>query len=230
MTFSSLDITAEKSLKPTGGNRKWPWYCAPIFCAIWFALFYAAVIPSFYSYPKMIHIQDEAQHPDEFVGERAMIQLAEYSSIGNKMTGSINNEVHTVNFVLREVQKIIDQSRTDLYDIEAEVQYASGAFYLWDVATSYHNVSNVVVRITRKDSPSDNYLLVNSHYDSEVGTPAAGDDGVMVVIMLETLRVISSSERALSHPVVFLFNGAEEANMLGSHGFITSHPWAQNCK
>lgn len=230
MTFSSLDITAEKSLKPTGGNRKWPWYCAPIFCAIWFALFYAAVIPSFYSYPKMIHIQDEAQHPDEFVGERAMIQLAEYSSIGNKMTGSINNEVHTVNFVLREVQKIIEQSRTDLYDIEAEVQYASGAFYLWDVATSYHNVSNVVVRITRKDSPSDNYLLVNSHYDSEVGTPAAGDDGVMVVIMLETLRVISSSERALSHPVVFLFNGAEEANMLGSHGFITSHPWAKNCK
>jgi len=140
------------------------------------------------------------------------------------------NWEHTVNFIKREVQKIVEQARTDLYDIESEVQYVSGSFYLWEAATSYDNVSNVVVKITRKDSPSDKYLLVNSHYDSEVKTPAAGDDGIMVVVMLETLRVIALSDRPLSHPVVFLFNGGEEANMLGSHGFITKHKWAKNCR
>ncbi|XP_030558018.1 endoplasmic reticulum metallopeptidase 1 [Drosophila novamexicana] len=228
MSFSSIDITTEKSSNKGGG--KWPWYGAPIFCVIWFTLFYVTVIPSFFSYPKMIYVRDEANHPDEFIGERAKIQLAEYSSIGNKMTGSINNEVHVVNFVLREVQKIVDQSRSDLYDIVSEVQYSSGNFYLWDTAASYDNVSNVVVRISRKDSPNDNYLLVNSHYDSEVKTPAAGDDGIMVVIMLETLRVIARSERPLAHAVVFLFNGAEEASMMGAHGFITKHRWAANCK
>ncbi|KAM8714026.1 hypothetical protein ACLKA7_014220 [Drosophila subpalustris] len=229
MSFSSFDIDSDKKQSKRGG-KKWPWYGAPIFCAIWFTLFYVAVIPSFFSYPKMLYVRDEAHHPDEFIGERAKIQLAEYSAIGNKMMGSVNNEVHTVNFIKREIGKIVDQSRQDLYEIESEVQYASGAFYLWEAATSYDNVSNVVVKISRKDSPSDKYLLVNCHYDSEVKTPAAGDDGVMVVIMLEALRVISRSDRPLDHPVVFLFNGGEESNMLGSHGFITKHRWAENCR
>lgn len=228
MSFSSFDDASEKG--PKRGGKKWPWYGAPIFCVLWFTLFYVAVIPSFFSYPKMLYMRDEAKHPQEFIGERAMIQLAEYSAIGNKMVGSINNEVHTVNFINREIRKIVEQSRTDLYDIESEVQYASGAFYLWHAATSYDNVSNIIVKITRKNSPNDNYLLVNCHYDSEVNTPAAGDDGVMVVVMLEALRVIATSDHPLDHPVVFLFNGGEEANMLGSHGFITNHKWAKNCK
>ncbi|XP_062128855.1 endoplasmic reticulum metallopeptidase 1-like [Drosophila sulfurigaster albostrigata] len=229
MTFASFDLASDQKAYRKE-HKKWPWYGAPIFCAIWFTIFYVAVIPSFFSYPKMLYMRDEANHPDEFIGERAMHLLGEYSAIGNKMVGSENNEVHTVNFIKREVEKIVEQSRTDIYDFEWEVQYASGAFYLWNVATSYANVSNIVVRISRKDSPNDNYLLVNSHYDSEVKTPGAGDDGVMAVIMLETLRVISLSDRPLDHPVVFLFNGAEEANMLGSHGFITTHRWAKNCK
>ncbi|XP_068146181.1 endoplasmic reticulum metallopeptidase 1 [Drosophila tropicalis] len=229
MTFDIIDITPEKDgLKSR--IKKWPWYGAPIFASICFALFYAAVVPSFYSYPTMLYTSNEAQHVDEFIGERAMSQLAEYSAIGNKMTGSIANEVYTVNFLLRELGAIVADARTDLYDIEVEMQYSSGSFFLWSMAMSYSNLSNVVVKITQKTNPNNNYLLVNSHYDSEVTTPGAADDGVMVVIMLETLRVISKSEKPLAHPVVFLFNGAEEANMLGSHGFITQHRWAPNCK
>ncbi|KAH8270869.1 hypothetical protein KR018_008075, partial [Drosophila ironensis] len=229
MTFSSVDITVEKD----GGksrDKKWPWFGAPIYAAALFALFYVAVLPSFHGYPKMLYQSEEALHPDEFIGERAMKQLAEFSAIGYKLAGSINNEVHTVNFLLREIQKIIDDARTDLYDIEVEKQYSSGGFFLWGMTMSYTNLSNVVVKISQKTSNNENYVLVNSHYDSEVETPAAGDDGAMVVIMLETLRVISRSEKPLIHPVVFLFNGAEEACMLGAHGFITKHRWAPHCK
>jgi len=76
----------------------------------------------------MLYQSEEALHPDEFIGERAMHQLAEYSAIGNKMSGSINNEVHTVNFLLREIQKIKDEARTDLYDIEVERSTPVAAF------------------------------------------------------------------------------------------------------
>ncbi|KAH8270811.1 hypothetical protein KR018_005495, partial [Drosophila ironensis] len=229
MTFSSVDITVEKDGGKTG-HRKWPWFGAPIYAAAFFALFYVAVLPSFNSYPDTLRQSQEALHPDEFIGERANIQLAELAAIGPKVAGSINNEVHAVNFLLREIQKIIDEARTDLYDIEVETQRYTGGFFLYSTAISYSNLSNVVVKISQKTSNNDNFVLVNSHYDSEMKSPGAGDDGVMVVVMLETLRVISRSEKPLGHPVVFLFNGAEEARLLGAHGFVTQHKWAPKCK
>ncbi|XP_054738883.1 endoplasmic reticulum metallopeptidase 1 [Anastrepha obliqua] len=211
-------------------QHEYEWYWAPVYCAVWFAIFYIAVVPSFYNYAQTILIQDENHHPDEFIGERAELQLSTLAHIGVKLIGTIENEILAVNFLLGEIEKVKAQARLDLYDIEVEVQYSSGNFELWGMAASYHNVSNVVVKLTPRNVTTSAYLLVNAHYDSEVHSPAAGDDGVMIVIMLETLRVISSSEKPLLHPIVFLFNGAEEGNMLASHGFITRHKWSQYCK
>lgn len=77
---------------------------------------------------------------------------------------------------------------------------------------------------------SEAALLVNSHYDSEIGSPAAGDAGLMIVIMLETMRVITQSETPLDHAIIFLYNGGEEKTMMGSHAFITKHEWADQAK
>ena len=52
----------------------------------------------------------------------------------------------------------------------------------------------------------------------------------MVVIMLEILRVLATNRQTFKHPIVFLFNGAEENPLQASHGFITQHKWAKNCK
>ncbi|ALC42478.1 CG9416, partial [Drosophila busckii] len=220
---------SEKDAKKQGSNNKWPWYGAPIFCVIWFTLFYVTAIPSFYSYPNQLYIRDEVKHPDEFIGERAQIQLAEFAAIGNKMLGSMGH-VNTLNFILREIEKINAQARKDIYELEWEVQHGRGTFYLWNVTSTYDNVTSVVAKIKRKDSQNNNYLLLNSHFDSEAKTPGVGDAGIMIVIMLETLRVISRSERPLVHPLVFLFNGAEETGLRASHSFITNHRWAPNCK
>ena len=228
MTSQSFDLNSDT--KQIEKIHKYAWYWSPVYCVVWFLLFYVAVIPSFYSYPETILTRDEHKHPNEFVGERAQIQLLGLSSIGVKLTGTVENEIHAVQFLLQEIDKIKANARLDLYDIEVDVQYSSGQFMLWGMATSYHNISNVIVKISAKNSNSDSYLLVNSHYDSEVGSPAAADAGVMIVIMLETLRVISISEKELKNPVVFLLNGAEESNFLGSHGFITQHRWAPYCK
>lgn len=228
MDLTSFDVNSDP--KGVEGTRKINWYWAPVFCATWFLLFYVVVIPSFFSYPETNLIRDELTHPDEFIGERAQLQLLGLSSIGVKMTGTLENEVFAVNFLLDEIEKIKASSRQDLYDIEVDVQYSTGDFELWGMSTSYHNVPNVIVRLSPKNSSSESYLLVNSHFDSEVGTPAAADAGVMIVIMLETLRVISTSEKELKNPIVFLLNGAEESKLLAAHGFITQHKWAPYCK
>ncbi|XP_061401283.1 endoplasmic reticulum metallopeptidase 1 [Musca vetustissima] len=211
-------------------SKKINWYWSPVFCVFWFVLFYAVVIPSFFSYPETKLIRDERHHPDEFIGERAQLQLLGLSSIGVKLSGTVENEVYAIQFLLNEIEKIKSTSRHELYDIEVDVQYSSGDFELWGMATSYHNVSNVIVKLSPKNTRSKSYLLINSHFDSEVASPAAADAGVMIVVMLEVLRVISSSEKELKNPIVFLFNGAEESNLLAAHGFITQHKWAPYCK
>ncbi|XP_050898371.1 uncharacterized protein LOC127105245 isoform X2 [Lathyrus oleraceus] len=48
---------------------------------------------------------------------------------------------------------------------------------------------------------------------------------VLVASMLEIARLIVDSGSALRRPVIFLFNGAEELFMLGSHGFMKTNKW-----
>jgi hypothetical protein len=43
--------------------------------------------------------------------------------------------------------------------------------------------------------------------------------------MLELARALAVREHAMHHPIIFLFNGAEESLQEGSHGFITKHEW-----
>lgn len=72
-------------------------------------------------------------------------------------------------------------------------------------------------------------VLVNAHYDSIPGSPGAADDAIGVACMLEVLRILAHGP-ALKHPIVLLFNGAEEGNHQAAHGFITQHRWAPEVK
>ncbi|XP_067633264.1 endoplasmic reticulum metallopeptidase 1, partial [Eurosta solidaginis] len=188
------------------------------------------VIPSFYQYPETLNIFDEISHADQFIGGRCQMQLFKLSNIGVKVVGSVENEILAVSFLLEEIEKVKAEARLDLYDIEVEVQHATGEFALFGSATSYQNITNVVVKLAPKNVTRATSLLINAHFDSAPSSPGAGDDGVMIAIMLETLRVISRSEKQLRNSIVFLFNGAEESGLLASHGFITSHRWALDCK
>jgi Zn-dependent M28 family amino/carboxypeptidase len=42
----------------------------------------------------------------------------------------------------------------------------------------------------------------------------ASDNGVSVAVALEVLEVLSRGREPTKHPVIFLFNGAEEKGML----------------
>merc|ERR1711991_389322 len=63
-----------------------------------------------------------------------------------------------------------------------------------------------------------NTFLVNAHYDSQVITPGAQDNGCGVVVVLEALRAIVASGQP-KVPSIWLFNGDEESGFLGVEAF-----------
>ncbi|XP_030558012.1 endoplasmic reticulum metallopeptidase 1-like [Drosophila novamexicana] len=226
-----LDVALVSILKgPKNLRAKLPWYYAPAFLLFWLALFFAVVIPLFNRLPDSVTIAEESLKPGEFVAERAQQLLYSFDSIGPKVVGSVANEKLTVDFLLGEVENVRTAMRSDLYELEVDVQQSSGAYMHWNMVNMYQAVQNVVVKLSTRSSTSESYLLLNSHFDSKPSSPGTGDDGTMVIVMLEVLRQMAISDRPFEHPIVFLFNGAEENPLQASHGFITQHKWAKNCK
>ncbi|XP_030558328.1 endoplasmic reticulum metallopeptidase 1-like [Drosophila novamexicana] len=207
---------------------KVPWYFASGFLLFWGLLFFAVVIPYFYRLPTALTLEDAKKNV--FITERAYKNLYKLSNIGNKLEGSTQNEVEAVNFILNELAQIHEVLLEDYFEMEVDVSRASGAFVYKTMLNMYQGVQNIAVKLTPKGSTSETYLLVNSHFDSKPATWSAGDDGFMVVTMLEVLRVIATTKQTIEHPIVFLFNGAEESAMQASHGFVTQHKWAPYCK
>uniref|UniRef100_A0A1I8NNC2 FXNA-like protease n=1 Tax=Stomoxys calcitrans TaxID=35570 RepID=A0A1I8NNC2_STOCA len=209
--------------------KKIPWYYAPFFAAFWLILYVAVVVTQINHLPNALNRKDEIDHPDAFIAERAEMQLINLSRIGPKVVGSEANEVTAVNFLRQQIEEVKAQA-SDYFQFEVDVQLATGSYVHWSMVNMYQSIQNVVVKMSAKDSTSENYLLINSHYDSVPGSPGAGDAGSMIVVMLEVMRVIAKSNGPLKHPIVFLFNGAEENPLQASHAFITQHKWANNCK
>ncbi|XP_062189440.1 uncharacterized protein LOC133892593 isoform X2 [Phragmites australis] len=116
------------------------------------------------------------------------------------------------------------------YRIEVEETLVSGSFGMMflrhRVTLGYRNHKNIVMRISSNVSEDhDPSLLVNGHFDSPLGSPGAADCGSCVASMLELSRLVIDSGWVPPRPVIFLFNGAEELFLLGSHGFIKTHKW-----
>ncbi|XP_034480031.1 endoplasmic reticulum metallopeptidase 1-like isoform X2 [Drosophila innubila] len=205
-----------------------PWYFGTGFILFWMLLFFAVVIPLFYRLPLALIVEDG--NDGEFIGERAYNTLNNLVNIGPKVPGSNNNEVDAALFLLNEIADIRNNLLEEYFTLEIDVQRTSGAHIYSNLLEVYQEVQNIVVKLSSKNSTSESYLLVNSHFDSVLTSPGAGDDGFMVATMLEILRVMATTKQHFEHPVVFLFNGDEEMGMQASHGFITQHKWAGNCK
>ncbi|XP_017865425.1 PREDICTED: endoplasmic reticulum metallopeptidase 1 isoform X1 [Drosophila arizonae] len=209
--------------------KKLQWYYAPAFLAFWFAIYLSLISTQINHMPTPLTRADEAAHPRDFIAQRAEDTLIELTRIGPRVVGSVANEVTTVQFLRDEIEKVQAEAN-ERFEIEIDVQQASGAYMHWTMVNMYQGIQNVVVKLSEKGNPNENYLLINSHYDSVPGSPGAGDDGSMVVTMLEVMRVIAKTDEPLAHSIVFLFNGAEENPLQASHAFITQHKWAKNCK
>ncbi|XP_057751017.1 uncharacterized protein LOC130969357 [Arachis stenosperma] len=133
------------------------------------------------------------------------------------------------NYIVDQLESIKGRASSK-FRFEIDETTVSGSFNMlflgFNIALGYRNLPNIVARISSVDSrDTDPSILVNGHFDSPLGSPGASDCGSCVASMIEIARLIVDSDWAPSHPVIFLFNGAEELFMLGSHGFMKTHKW-----
>ena len=191
-----------------------------------------ACLPHFYlPQPKTEKASDET----EFTAERARKCLNGITEIGVRTVGSYRNDILTVKYLLKEIYSIISHAHVH-YHIHVDIQTASGGFMLHflrkDFGVAYENITNVIVHLHPKSTKDlDTNVLLNCHFDSQPRTEGASDDAVSCAIMLETMRAISRSPpRTIKQGIVFLFNGAEESVLQGSHAFVTQHKLASTIK
>ncbi|XP_043284842.1 endoplasmic reticulum metallopeptidase 1-like [Venturia canescens] len=176
-------------------------------------------------------IENEGIYPGSFIAERARNHVINLTSIGPRITGSYENEVLAVKFLVKVIDQIVEEASQN-HKIQVDVTKHSGAFpltFLDGMTNVYRNVQNVIVKLGPHHN-SKNSLLLNCHFDTFVESPGGSDDGAGCGVMLEILRVMARSPKYLKHNIIFLFNGAEENLLQASHGFITQHPWAKEIR
>lgn len=80
------------------------------------------------------------------------------------------------------------------------------------VLKAYTNVTNIIVRLSCPIDPEnrenrqceDNAVLLNSHFDTTLGSPGATDDGSGTAVMMDIIRVLSRRDwTSYKNSVVF---------------------------
>ncbi|KAL4573836.1 hypothetical protein LXL04_020655 [Taraxacum kok-saghyz] len=132
-------------------------------------------------------------------------------------------------YIQTQLEMLKDRAGSNVR-IEIEQNVVNGSFNMMflghSLSLGYRNHTNIVMRISSLESKdTDPSILLNGHFDSPPGSPGAGDCGSCVASILEIARLTIDSGWVPPKPLIFLFNGAEELFMLGSHGFITTHKW-----
>ncbi|KAJ3028579.1 UNVERIFIED_CONTAM: hypothetical protein HDU68_001378 [Siphonaria sp. JEL0065] len=151
--------------------------------------------------------------------------------IGPRVVGT-RNEKRAEAYVLDTLAKIKAESRAS-FTIDVQRSSGSHAFSIMktDVMKNYINITNIVAHISCGPKCDKNAVLVNAHYDSQVGTPGACDDATPIAVMLELARIFSKMDPStFRNSLVLLFNGAEETLQDASHAFSTSHPLAKTIR
>lgn len=148
-------------------QKRLAWYYAPVYLLFWVGLFFAVVHPLFNHLPTGVKLEEESDLPNTFIAQRAESLLLKLDLMGPKIAGDYVTEVLMVELLLEEIEKVRQSMRSDLYDLEVDVQRSSGAFLHWQMINMYQGIQNVVVKLSCKSSNSSSYLLVNSHYDSK---------------------------------------------------------------
>ena len=168
--FCDDDFTKKRS-QPLVSNRGWILIFSA-YLSVFLAVFYCDVI----RFPNPVSVEtlkkSVGQRSLEFSEERARNFVIDLSSIGPKPTGSYENEVAAVDYLIQHL-KYIKSHVKPFNKIEFDVQKASGCFPLTfkdGMISCYQNVKNIIARIGPLE-PTNKSLLINCHYDSVPTSP-----------------------------------------------------------
>ncbi|KAI9261247.1 hypothetical protein EDC94DRAFT_562078 [Helicostylum pulchrum] len=158
-------------------------------------------------------------------------------TIGYRIVGTIEEKQS-----YQYIEQVITQYKNEVegvlnspkFDIWVQHGTSSHRFDIMDkmVLKAYTNITNIIVRLSCPIDPQnpedraceDNAVLLNSHFDTTLGSPGATDDGSGTAVMMDIIRVLSKRDwTSYKNAIVFLFNGAEESLQDASHAFITMH-------
>ncbi len=145
-----------------------------------------------------------------FSSSRAMSLLVEMAS-APRPVGSPEH---------RRVRASIE-ARLRSLGLEPQVQTATSGALAGGTLTAA-TIRNVVARVP--GTASTGAILVTAHYDSAPLSAGAGDDGVGVAAVLETVRAVLAGP-PLRNDVIVLFTDGEELGHLGAKAFVGAHPW-----
>ncbi|CDQ98020.1 unnamed protein product, partial [Oncorhynchus mykiss] len=104
----------------------------------------------------------------EFNAIRARKHLERITSVGPRPTGSPENEILTVNFLLEQIEHIKADSASGPHSVTVDVQRPTGSFsidFLGGFTSYYDRVSNIAVRLEPK-AGAQHLMLANCHFDS----------------------------------------------------------------
>ncbi|MEO6730895.1 MAG: M20/M25/M40 family metallo-hydrolase [Ferruginibacter sp.] len=147
--------------------------------------------------------------PDScFSVKRAFTHLEQISRLPH-FTGTIENS---------RVREYIDSACRKL-GFTVEIQNTTSSYTRRDHVFA-GNIYNIIA--TKKGSQNSKSVLLMAHYDSQLNTPAAGDDGAAVAAMLETARALQKN--TLQNDLILLFTDAEETGMMGANAFVKESP------
>ncbi len=124
----------------------------------------------------------------------------------------VETEVYTIEDIISELSDEPSEENEIEDDIRNEAHFNQNDELI---------LKNILVKL---DAPNtERGVLMMAHYDTEKGTPGAGDDMISVCALLEAMREQSKNTN-LKNDIYFLFCDGEELGALGSNAFINSHP------
>ncbi|KAI9188368.1 hypothetical protein H9P43_002759 [Blastocladiella emersonii ATCC 22665] len=204
---------------------KWSPLKVGVSLVVWFFAITTFVTSRYYALPDPV----PAYNVNRFSEARARQHIRVLSQdIGQREVGTLGED-RSIHYITAELEKLRDAPKVS-HPFEISTKSGSGQ-HLFEIINvpivkTYHNVTNIAVRFTCTDEcASDKALLVNTHFDTMLGSNGAADAATPVAIMIDAIRMLSTATRPLRNSVVFLFNGAEETFQDASHLFMTTHPW-----
>lgn len=150
-----------------------------------------------------------ASETDSFSAERALKHL-EIVSNAPHMAGTPEHAK------VRDYIIEFCESRGLEVEIQAGMEFRN---YTSRVDAAY--VQNIIA--TRKGTnPDGKAILVMSHYDSQMNTAGASDDGAGVAASLEVIDMLSKGEQ-LENDIIFLITDLEEFGLWGASYFVNNY-------
>jgi len=167
-----------------------------------------ALLTSFISFSQFLSPSQEevGETEKDFSSDRALNFLKEVAKEPHPIGSSANKKVR--DYIVKHFQDL---------DIPVEIQSKPvkeirDEEYAKEIGAK--NVENIIAKI-QGTSSDDNAILLTAHYDSEIETPGASDDGYGVVTIMEAARALKQLP-APKNTIYFVLTDGEEQGLLGA--------------